>query len=284
MGTTRTRPAVIKHGTSSGYTIGECRCDDCTRAQRSYNKRWRLHQHLGRPALSLPVQPVRDHVQSLMDAGMSFNAVSLAAGYKSRNALVSALAREKVQRKTYERIMGVSLESDTRETRFVDATATRRRLQALMVIGHSSRTLAELLGHGDHSGVLDITNGTPKIRALTELKVAAIYDDLWDKPGPAKRTAGIAKRKGWSPPLAWDDDTIGDPNSTPCGDWKPSTSNEVLLEDWHDTFWEHQGDVRAAATRLGVSWAALSRALYRARTAGATLSFYNVHSTKEASA
>ena len=35
-------------------------------------------------------------------------------------------------------------------------------------------------------------------------------------PG-AERARSTAKRKGWAPPMAWDDDTIDDPQAKPVG-------------------------------------------------------------------
>ncbi len=56
--------------------------------------------------------------------------------------------------------------------------------------------------------------------------VARSYDRLWDRQPPcatqhdgeAADTAGAhAERRGWAPPMAWDDDQIDLPNGQPAG-------------------------------------------------------------------
>lgn len=55
----------------------------------------------------------------------------------------------------------------------------------------------------------------PSVTPETEALVRALYDDLWDKPGPEPRAVQWAKKYGYAPPMAWDEDTIGDPDATP---------------------------------------------------------------------
>lgn len=278
------RPVIdgVTHGIKTSYTTHGCRCEPCTTAQTRYTKAWRYHQSQGRAPLMLDSQPVRDHVQALRDAGMAFSAITAAAGYASRNSLISALSRDKVQRVTYRRIMAVTLDSDPRGTRYVPLLGSQRRLQALMAIGHTSRSLSAHLGLRDHSTVLDITAGKlGSVRASTADSIRAMFDALWDKPGGSYRTAAIARRKGWAPPLAWEDDAIDNPDAVPDGVRKAAgkvRSRAEVLEDWLDTYWEHQGDVRAAASRLGLSYMALSQTLQRAKRDGVeTREFRNTY-------
>jgi hypothetical protein len=271
---------MARHGTLTNYTKNRCRCAPCAAVAARYSKAWRTHRILGRPPLMVDAAPIRAHVTDLQERGMSFRAISLAAGYKSRNSLKEALSRETVRRGTRDRILTVRPESDLRENTYVAAHGTRRRLQALAIMGHPSRELATLLGVRDHSGLLDIMRGdTTKVRRATHNKVARLYDTLWNIPGRSLRTRKISEAKGWSSPLAWDDNSIDSPDAVPQGatTWGASKSRRHadLIEDFHDTFHEHRGDARAAAVRLGVSHVGLTKALYRERAAGGVIDFFN---------
>jgi hypothetical protein len=55
----------------------------------------------------------------------------------------------------------------------------------------------------------------------THEAVAAAYDALSMKLPPdtgiSRQVRAHAERRGWAPPLAWDDDTIDDPDAVPLG-------------------------------------------------------------------
>ena len=192
----------MTHGTLTAYFARGCRCEDCRACARRYNKRLKLDQHRGVSRL-VDAQPARDHVAGLLAAGMSFRAISIAAGWRSRNALDEALKRPRVTRRTLERILGVGLDSDTRHDGYVDATGSRRRLQALAAIGWPSRDLADRLGHRDHSTVLDVQTGRIRtVRRRTAAAIAGVYDSLWDAPGPSQRVRRHAADRGWLVPMA----------------------------------------------------------------------------------
>ncbi len=258
----------MNHGTLTAYTIHACRCEDCSRAASRHGKQYRLRRHQGRVFL-VDAQPMRDHVQQLLDAGMSFRAITLAAGWKSRNSLTESLARSTVRVSTYRRVMAVTLDTDTRDTAYVDATGARRRLQSLAVIGWPSRTLAQRLGHRDHSTILDIQTGAKaSIRRATSQAISALFDELWDTPGPSAITTGRAVKRDWVPPLAWDDDTIDNPDTAPnLGESDSTTprgrSRADVVEDYLDTWDHHLGYLPAAATRLGLTEYSLEQALRR---------------------
>ena len=97
--------------------------------------------------------------------------------------------------------------------RVIDGTGTRRRLQALVAIGWT----APLIG-----ARLDVTQALitrlyhrPRVNSQTAAAVRALYDELWNVPGPSWRSRYRARVAGWPPPLAWDDDTIDDPTAWP---------------------------------------------------------------------
>lgn len=124
--------------------------------------------------------------------------------------------------------------------RLVDATGTRRRLQALSAIGWSIPRLERACGL--RRWRLDDALTKPRIaRGPAEL-VTHIYDDYWDKP-PVCLTTGertgraralsTARRNRWAPPMAWDDDTIDLPAGVAAGQGK-----SPLHRKWTETLEE----------------------------------------------
>jgi hypothetical protein len=101
------------------------------------------------------------------------------------------------------------------DVRLVDNTATARRLQALAAIGWSNRALAEHLGI-NRSRIRQLRNlSSRRVTADTERAVAWLYRELSDTPGGDIRAKNWARKLGYHPPLAWDDDTIADPDAPP---------------------------------------------------------------------
>jgi len=95
----------------------------------------------------------------------------------------------------------------------IPADGTRRRLQALVVMGWPLADLGDRLGV--HLANLSRWIRADNVARSTAARVAALYDELWDQPGPSEKGAKRAKTRGWLPPLAWDDDTIDDPAARP---------------------------------------------------------------------
>lgn len=263
----------MNHGTTTAYMTHGCRCDVCRTTHAKRQKRYRLDRARGVQRL-VDAQPLRDHVDALVAAGMSQWDIAIAAGWKSRNALADAYRRAKVTPRTMQRVLAVTAPPVQRRNGYVDATASRRRLQALAVMGWPTRQIAARLGNLDAQTYVYIANGrTRTIRRRTQEAIAELYDELWDVPGPSQRTRSIALGKGWLPPLAWDDDDIADPAATPHVDGIPRLRRSgrrahEVAEDFHDTWEYHGGDLNVAADRLGMSRNTLEQNLNRARQRG----------------
>lgn len=100
----------------------------------------------------------------------------------------------------------------------IDDTGTRRRLQALGVMGWPANVLSERLGMA-RSYVADLRfKPRDRVQRRTAEKIAALYDELSMVLGPSAVATAAALRKGWAPPLAWDDETIDDPAARPMHD------------------------------------------------------------------
>jgi len=97
----------------------------------------------------------------------------------------------------------------------VDATGTIRRLRALAAMGWPMKQLAAMSGVSmpTVSCLMNHRRGT--VYSRTAGKVADLYDELSMREGNSQRSRLRARRHGWAPPLAWDDETIDDPNAQP---------------------------------------------------------------------
>lgn len=96
--------------------------------------------------------------------------------------------------------------------RYVDSTGTRRRLQALAVLGWRWRDIGDRLGVS-WQGAQRLALLDRDVHVTTRNRVAAVYRELCDRPGPSAVTARRAAGKGWHGPLAWAD--IDDPACRP---------------------------------------------------------------------
>lgn len=106
--------------------------------------------------------------------------------------------------------------------RTTDITGTRRRLQALMAIGWTGELLAPRLGWTTGEAVTNLMKQRRQFcYTPTALRVERLYDQLWNVPGPSSQGRTRAARKGWLPPLWWDDDRIDDPSYDPRTDIIP---------------------------------------------------------------
>jgi len=95
----------------------------------------------------------------------------------------------------------------------IDATGTRRRLQALVAVGWSTYRLADELGR--HRRMVEIWMHADRVRPETAQRVAELYDRLCMRPGPCARARQAAKQRNWPPPLAWDEGALDDPDASP---------------------------------------------------------------------
>lgn len=117
----------------------------------------------------------------------------------------------------------------------VDATGTRRRLQALAALGWSARAIGDRFGRGD--GIVHRW----MTRSATVTRATAVMVDAWftelamTKPAldtvhdrySVGRARAHAARRGWVPPLAWDDI---DNDPAPARTDDEETVDEIAVE------------------------------------------------------
>ena len=180
----------------------------------------------------VPIGVVREHLEQLRAAGLGKQRIAALSGVHSRRVqviLTGRPSRDGVQRHVRAETAAKLLEvrPDARlvaADRRVDATGTRRRLQALLALGWSRAELArraglrhDTVGRAVHADCCAIS---------TARAVHRLYEHLWDqRPTPSSaperqsvsRALREAARKGWVPPMAWDEEKIDDPHARPVG-------------------------------------------------------------------
>lgn len=208
------------HGTRAAYVKDRCRCADCTAANTAACRAASRAQAFDRWHPFVDAAPVRDHVRALRAAGIGVERIAAVAGIATSH--VRALADQgrfgkpsirRVRPETAQRVLTVSVAAVTRAGGArVDATGTRRRLQALVAIGWSEGQLAARLHRSASS--LSRSMISAAVTGQTAGDVGTLYQRLWNTRPPqdteAQRAAvdaakARAKSCGWLPPLAWDD-------------------------------------------------------------------------------
>ena len=170
---------------------------------------------------------VRRHVQSLRDAGLGMRRIAELSGV-SRSVLQSLMIGRKergwgpsnrISMENATKLLSVSMETGRLQVAggsLIDMTGTTRRLRALVAIGYTQSDLCARLGITDANGTgLFTAARRSRVRVTTACQVAGLYDELSMTPGPSEAARNRAHRKGWMPPLAWDDDTIDSHEAQP---------------------------------------------------------------------
>lgn len=248
-----TRPCAHKrtthqHGTRDGYVLDRCRCEPCRKANTAYAQQLRKRRAYGRIDL-VDAQPVREHVEALRAAGVGLKSQATATGVHHSQYSRLVYGRSHLNEKPTQRMRSANAKAMLSLTltqydrlpgrALVPADGTRRRVQALATLGWSVTALARMLGRAPENLHLSIRSDL--VTAATAREVRALYDRLWSTPAPAgedratrsarSKVIAAARRKGWVPPLAWDDATIDNPDAVPDLGGKPG---DTLVEDYLD--------------------------------------------------
>ena len=176
-------------------------------------------------------QPARDHLAMLSRHGIGWMRAASLAGV-SRGTVSKLLygtprsaPSRQVRPETEARILAVTPRLENMSPSApVDATGTRRRLQALAATGWPVGRVAARLGWSRSKAGLVMRRD--RVTVATALEVRAVYEQVAYRPCPAvsayeraaiSRSVAHARRMGWAPPAAWDDEEIDDPAARPRG-------------------------------------------------------------------
>jgi len=183
-----------KPGTTC-YNRCRCRCDGCLIATRRISKR----SNAGLSDL-VDAAPARERIRALKESGWTTGAIARAAGLDTNQVLHMATA----QRTRAAKIAAVlSVGRNNPPVGMVDSAGTRRRLQALGLLGWRAQDVAELLGVTP--GAVSHYCYTKRVTSHVANNVKRVTGQLWPDLGPSESTRARSARKGWAPLAAWDD-------------------------------------------------------------------------------
>lgn len=196
-------------------TCSRSGCDELMRqrglCESHYRKRVRMGIYGWRDATQ-----AREHVAALRRLGWTYEQIAEAAHISTwvPHKLDTGVTR-RLWGESEESILGVPLVP--REShRGVDGTGTYRRCKALLWMGWPWAEIDRRVGLKPYTLATYRVRHEP-ISYRVASRVAAVYDELSHLPGPSKQTATKARRSGYAPPAAWDEDTIDDPTARPQG-------------------------------------------------------------------
>lgn len=242
-------PADHAHTHDTCWLEHDCRCDRCRHSRKMERQRrrnrliayGRADQIRGE---RVPAGPVRDHLAALLAEGVGLERIADAAGVprslcldlrfgrRGKRAASGSTTVQSVRRDHAEQLLALDIDGIDRA--LVDSVGTCRRLQALVAIGWTETQLAERMGMdiGNFWGLL--CGMRQRVMSDNAARAAEIFSSLWDQPQTghyADNARRIAARRGWQPPLAWDDiDTDPAPAAVDVPA-RMAKDGDVFLED-----------------------------------------------------
>ncbi|MBK9156649.1 MAG: helix-turn-helix transcriptional regulator [Micropruina sp.] len=246
-------------GERSCYSKHACRCTPCRESYSRY-ARFFNHAHATGKPLRIPGDKVRAHLAAL---GLTTAEIALRAEIPSSTVTRILSGQRTVSRPIAAKL--AALMPDTVQTvGRIDSTGTLRRMQALHALGWSWASMADHMGMA-RARVTHILD-QQVVFIGTANRVREAYDQLWNVTPIAPQSVITkcrqrAARNGWPPPLAWDDDTIDDPESQPQGVGFVQRTKH-LVEDVEDLLDAGQS-LAAICGALGIKPKSLERQLHR---------------------
>lgn len=214
------------------YTHG-CGCGRCRAANAEQQRRRRRRIDAGIISASIDSAPTAERIAQLRADGWTIVDIATASGVSAPT--ISAIVNGRRPRVSHDvaEMLAYPLRRPTPPTArtLVDATGTRRRLQALTAHGWMIVDLAKILGR--EKGNLRKQYHLELCERQTRDAITTLYERLWDKPAPAagrNRARALAARHGWVDALAWDD--IDDPAETPVTAPPIDTAASVGAAAW----------------------------------------------------
>lgn len=231
----------------------KCVRGNCTRVS---NRQGLCQQHYRKAVRGyIDATPVHLHIKALRSRGWSLQRVAEASGMSERGLYILG---DRVQAMTAQRILCIPIPADVDGGALIDATGTRRRVQALMTLGWTQTVLAPQMGFR-HVHLSQIIH-QQSVTAATAAKVKRVYDALHMTPGRSVWVRGWAHRRGWQPPLAWDD--IDNPAETPNVGENVHITAQTRIDELYELGVRNVHDI---ARRLGIKPKSVERQLYPSR-------------------
>lgn len=200
------------HGTANRYSYG-CRCKPCTKAATRADAERKLARMSGNPR-QIPAGPAARHAQALLDRGLTLTQIGRESGLQPSTIRRLVQGQKTILTVNANKILAVPL--DVRVSAGdVPAVGATRRIRALYALGHLNWVIAQEAGISRDAVWYLASGAWPTVKVGVDDGVRAAYDRLSMKTGTSWKTRRLAERKGWAPPLAWDEDAIDDPGAGP---------------------------------------------------------------------
>jgi transcriptional regulator with XRE-family HTH domain len=238
------------HGTRACYVLDKCRCIPCGQDRARWERASSRAKAYGRWDNLVDATPAREHVAALAAQGMGLKRIVAVSDvsqgllwklvYGKRHKDGSRIPSVRITKSANQRILALRL--DLADGARIDSTGTSRRIQALVAIGWSQSKIAARLGIL-RSNFTAIAQGRTDVTVTRAKAVADLYDQLWDQTPPHvewrahiaySRSLSYSAKAGWVVPMAWDEDTIDNPDTTPdLGQASPLSGrpNKFSIED-----------------------------------------------------
>lgn len=161
--------------------------------------------------------PARQHVERLVEAGLTLRAIARRAQLAKSSVESLASGRQStIYAANARAILAVGPEPDP--DTMVSSLGAARRLQALMASGWDAVTLAERLGVHVQRVRKWRYRFQQQVRFRVHQEIAALYRELECRPGPSDPARVQARTLGYAPPACWDGDSdLDDPAAVPKG-------------------------------------------------------------------
>lgn len=161
-----------------------------------------------------PAQPVAERIELLRSRGIRAVAIAARAGVSTFTIRhIQHGECDRVQADTYTAIMAIPVPQAPTGDALVDATGTRRRLEALACDDWPGYEIVEPLGY--HRTCATLWRRSKKVTADAAAAVKLRYGQLEGQRGPVPYTGASARNKGWLPRRYWPADRIDSPRYNP---------------------------------------------------------------------
>lgn len=159
---------------------------------------------------AIPTVQVADHVERLIELGMTMNMVARAAGVTNQLIANIRSGRSRTTLAAHARAILAVDGRPSKHQAMVLAFATRRRLEGLAVLGWSQRDIGHLLGVSG-TWAYQLTR-LDRVSWENHERVRILFDSL-GSDGGSERTRSHALKQGYVHPMLWDE--IDDPSAVP---------------------------------------------------------------------
>lgn len=194
----------------------------CGRAVDSKRRKYglcRTHwESAALPSRRVDAGPTRAHVEALLALRWSFAAIASRTGL-GRTTIRETRTVAKVRRSTEDAILALPLVRYPGKNVLVDATGTRRRIEALAYLGHP--LVSYELKVGRCRGRVGKAVATGWASAYIADGVARVYRELENTIGPSDLSRKRAQKRGFAGPAAWDGRDMDDPKAQPLKAYSP---------------------------------------------------------------